>query len=76
MSGSYCRYCDHRCFVERRLPPDATMHAGRIIHMATCPRGAEHDRAVTGYDHRTAINPASDPAALAYALAYAEACDG
>jgi hypothetical protein len=72
MSGSYCRYCDHRCFVARRLPDDALIHAGQTIHMATCRAGIEHDRRTTGYDHVTAINPAS----LAQQLAYAEACDG
>jgi hypothetical protein len=59
MSGAYCRYCDHRCFVLRRLPADARgPHAGTTIHLATCARGMEHDRSVTGYDVDTAINPA------------------
>lgn len=57
MAGSYCRYCDHRCFVERTLPDDALKHAGQSIHMATCLQGAEWDRNQTGYDHTTAINP-------------------
>jgi hypothetical protein len=49
--GSYCRYCGHRCFVLRWLPN------GGSLHMATCDRGAEHDRTMTGYDYTTAINP-------------------
>lgn len=51
MAGAYCQYCDQRCFVLRRLPD------GKEWHMATCPKGMEHDRAVTGYDHTTAHNP-------------------
>ena len=52
MAGPYCRYCGHRCFVERVLP-DRSWSG----HMATCPDGAAHDREVTGHDHTTAINP-------------------
>ena len=52
MSGSYCRYCDQRCFVYRVLS-DGSWSG----HMATCPRGMEHDRTCLGYDHTTAINP-------------------
>lgn len=56
--GPYCRFCDRRCFVERRLPDDARgRFAGKPIIMATCPAGMEFDRAQTGYDHTTAINP-------------------
>jgi hypothetical protein len=51
MAGSYCRYCNHRCFVPRILPD------GTRLHMATCSGGMAHDRAVTGYDHTTARNP-------------------
>lgn len=50
--GTYCMYCDHRCFVERRVPG----RAGTIL-MATCPAGADHDQIATGYTHRTAVNP-------------------
>lgn len=58
MAGSYCGYCDHRCFVLRRLPVDARgAWAGREIHLATCRRGKAHDREVTGYDADTAPNP-------------------
>ncbi|QYN41026.1 hypothetical protein K1T35_47650 (plasmid) [Pseudonocardia sp. DSM 110487] len=52
MAGGYCAYCDQRCFVYRDLP-DGTWSG----HMATCPRGMAHDRQVTGYDYRTAVNP-------------------
>lgn len=52
MAGAYCRYCDRRCFVDRVLP-DGSWSG----HMATCPAGMAHDRAVTGHDHTTAINP-------------------
>lgn len=48
MAGAYCQYCDQRCFVLRKLPD------GSQLHMATCPKGMEHDRAVTGHDHITA----------------------
>lgn len=51
MAGSFCRFCDSRCFVARVLPD------GRVLHMATCVRGAAHDRGATGYDFRTARNP-------------------
>ena len=53
MPGAYCRYCDHRCFVDRVLPD-----TGRRLHMATCPAGKDHDRTVSGFDADTAINPA------------------
>jgi len=56
MAGAYCRYCDRRCFVPRRLP-DSSFHG----HMATCSGGMAHDRRATGHDHTTAINAASDP---------------
>lgn len=55
--GAYCRYCDRRCFLLRTLPGDAKSGAGETICLATCTRGMEHDREVTGYDHTTAINP-------------------
>lgn len=51
MAGSYCRYCNHRCFVLRILPD------GTQLHMATCAQGMEHDRTVTGHEHTTARNP-------------------
>lgn len=52
MVGAYCRFCDRRCFVARVLP-DRSWSG----HMATCAAGMTHDRAVTGHDHTTAINP-------------------
>lgn len=52
MAGAYCRYCDHRCFVDRIIPD-----TGREIHLATCPGGKAHDRRVSGYDADTAVNP-------------------
>ena len=56
MPGAYCRYCDHRCFVDRVLPD-----TGRRLHMATCPAGKAHDRTVSGFDADTAINPFTNP---------------
>lgn len=50
--GPYCAFCDHRCFVERRLPD-----TGDLLLMATCTAGMAHDRSETGFDHTTAINP-------------------
>lgn len=52
--GPYCQFCDFRCFVVRRLP----FTTGDFL-MATCQRGMAHDRAQTGHDHTTAINPAA-----------------
>jgi DNA-directed RNA polymerase subunit RPC12/RpoP len=49
--GPYCDYCGHRCFVERRVP------GSDVTILATCERGAAHERAALGYDHTTAINP-------------------
>jgi hypothetical protein len=57
VSGSYCDFCGHRCFVLRRIPDNAPYRAGRTYHMATCPRGKAFDREQTGYDADTAINP-------------------
>lgn len=57
MPGSYCRFCNRRCFVYRVMPADARRHPGRGMHLATCPAGAELDRKITGYDHTTARNP-------------------
>jgi len=55
--GPYCSFCDHRCFVERRLPASATWRPGQIVLLATCTKGAEHDRRAIGCDHTSAINP-------------------
>lgn len=58
MAGSYCRYCNRRCFVLRRLPADARgQFAGMDVHLATCQAGREHDLRTTGYDATTALNP-------------------
>lgn len=61
--GPYCNFCDRRCFVPRVMPDDATWMPGQPVILATCPKGAEHSRAKTGYDHTTAINPAQGGAA-------------
>ena len=58
MPGPYCRYCDQRCFVSRKMPDDATWRPGETVHLATCVNGAAHDREETGHDYTTAINPA------------------
>jgi hypothetical protein len=55
MAGAYCTFCGRRCFVDRIVPDGPSQ--GWSGHMATCPAGMAHDRAVTGYDHTTAINP-------------------
>lgn len=55
MAGSYCNYCNHRCFVYRQVIVD-----GKIIwegHMATCDEGAAHSRSLHGVDHSQAHNP-------------------
>lgn len=57
MSGAYCRYCDHRCFVGRVMPRDAVWMPGQFVHLATCAGGMRHDRETTGYDYRTAEQP-------------------
>lgn len=55
--GPYCRYCQHRCFVPRILPSDATWRPNEQIIMATCPKGMENDLKGTGYTCDTATNP-------------------
>lgn len=49
--GSYCKFCDQRCFVLRIL------RDGRSMLLATCQRGMEHDREACGEDHTMAQNP-------------------
>lgn len=61
MAGAYCHYCGQRCFVLRILPADARRGANTSMHLATCRPGAAHDRAVTGHDYTTAINPHQTP---------------
>ena len=57
MAGAYCKFCDHRCFVDRLMPGDARWRPGQAVHLATCKKGAEYDRQQTGYDFTTATNP-------------------
>lgn len=57
MAGAYCKFCDNRCFVLRRMPVDARWKPGEDVHLATCSQGAAYDRTHTGYDHTTAVNP-------------------
>lgn len=55
--GPYCMFCDHRCFVPRQV-----IVGGEVLWdgiMATCQRGAAHDRAKLGVDYSTAHNPRS-----------------
>jgi hypothetical protein len=61
MVGAYCRYCSRRCFLYRIIPSGPCRGWGG--HLATCGGGMAHDRAVTGHDHTTAVNPVTDPAA-------------
>lgn len=49
--GPYCDYCGRRCFVPRVVP------GSRVTILATCAKGAEHDRRALGVDFRTARNP-------------------
>jgi hypothetical protein len=57
MAGAYCQYCDHRCFVYRQvIVGGETVWSG---HMATCPKGREHDRKELGVDCDGARNPMS-----------------
>ena len=58
MPGPYCRYCDQRCFVYRVV--EVGGHVVWSGHMATCAKGAEHDREACGHDHTTAFNPAAE----------------
>lgn len=58
MAGPYCMYCHRRCFVLRVVPDGPS--EGWEGHMATCRKGMEHDRKVTGHDHTTAVNPARE----------------
>lgn len=63
MAGAYCMYCDWRCFVYR-----VVLVGGEVVwsgHMATCPRGKEHDRKAIGVDADAAHNPAAEHASEA-----------
>lgn len=55
MAGSYCIFCQTRCFVLRRLPEDAGWRPGQTVHLATCKAGMDHDENGCGYTHETAI---------------------
>lgn len=60
MAGAYCKFCNHRCFVERVIPGGP--QKGWTGHLATCARGKEYDRTQTGgYDADTAVNPVTQP---------------
>lgn len=63
MAGAYCRFCGLRCFVLRVLPDGP--EAGKSYHLATCRRGMMHDLGACGHTHLTALNPATEPAAVA-----------
>lgn len=55
MAGSYCTYCDQRCFAYREIVVDGeTIWSG---HMATCKKGCAHDRRSLGIDFSEAHNP-------------------
>lgn len=56
--GSHCDFCQTRCFVERAYPTETKWE---YTLMATCSRGMAHDREKTGYNHKTAANPVTDP---------------
>lgn len=49
--GPYCDYCGQRCFVPRVVP------GSHVTILATCAKGAEHDRRSLGVDFRSARNP-------------------
>lgn len=57
MAGSYCKFCGHRCFVDRVMPADSRWKPGLTVHLATCRKGAAYDRQESGYDYTTASNP-------------------
>ena len=46
-----CEYCRKPCHVIRRAP------GGIDVLMATCRKGMNIDRAISGHDHRTLVNP-------------------
>lgn len=68
--GSYCKFCDQRCFVVRVIPDGPGK--GQSLCLATCQAGMMHDLKMTGHTHVTALNPATEPEAVA-ALAAATA---
>ncbi len=56
--GSYCGYCDHRCFVYREITFGDGVWKGL---MATCKKGMAHDKEATGMTYIEAHNPARYP---------------
>jgi hypothetical protein len=61
--GSYCKFCGQRCFVVRVIPDGPSK--GWSGCLATCRRGMEHDLKMTGHTHLTALNPVTEPEAVA-----------
>lgn len=58
MAGSYCKFCDRRCFVYRIIPAEPGVRSEWAGHLATCARGKEFDRQQTGgFDSTNTINP-------------------
>lgn len=59
MPGSYCKFCDRRCFVFRTV-----IVGGEVLwsgHMATCSKGRAFDKSKLGVDCDGAHNPATRP---------------
>jgi hypothetical protein len=72
MAGAYCKFCDHRCFVERVIPGGP--RKGWTGHLATCRSGKEYDRAqFGGFDADTALNPVTQPLRVALVRRIVEA---
>ena len=61
--GSYCKFCQTRCFVVRVIPDGPSK--GWSGCMATCQGGMAHYLAKTGHTHLTAVNPVTEPEAAA-----------
>ena len=61
--GSYCKFCQTRCFVVRVIPDGPSK--GWSGCMATCQGGMAHDLAKTGHTHLTAVNPVTEQEAAA-----------
>lgn len=57
--GPYCNFCGQRCFVVRVIPD------GPCTGWSGCQRGMEHDLKKTGHTHLTALNPVTEPEAVA-----------
>lgn len=63
MAGAYCKFCTFRCFVLRVIPDGP--EKGRSFHLATCHAGMMHDLKEVGHTHLTAVNPVTEPEAVA-----------